>query len=52
VIGEIVAIHVEDSIVHEGKIDGNAIDLVGRMGGMQYSRTTERFEMQRPKVKR
>jgi flavin reductase (DIM6/NTAB) family NADH-FMN oxidoreductase RutF len=52
VIGEIVAIHVEDSIVREGKIDGNAIDLVGRMGGMQYARTTERFEMQRPKVKR
>src|SRR5579863_9484724 len=52
VIGEIVAIHVEDSIVHEGKIDGNAIDLIGRMGGMQYARTTERFEMQRPKVKR
>lgn len=52
VIGEIVAIHVEDSMVREGKIDGNAIDLVGRMGGMQYARTTERFEMQRPKVKR
>jgi flavin reductase (DIM6/NTAB) family NADH-FMN oxidoreductase RutF len=52
VIGEIVAIHVEDRIVREGKIDGDAIDLVGRMGGMQYARTTERFEMLRPKVKR
>ena len=52
VIGEIVSVRVDDSIVHDGKIDGNAIDLIGRMGGMQYARTTERFEMQRPKVKR
>jgi flavin reductase (DIM6/NTAB) family NADH-FMN oxidoreductase RutF len=52
VIGEVVAIHVEDSVVREGKIDGDAIDLIGRMGGMQYARTRERFEMPRPKVKR
>jgi flavin reductase (DIM6/NTAB) family NADH-FMN oxidoreductase RutF len=52
VIGAIVAIHVEERVIKDGKIDGNAVDLIGRMGGMQYARTTERFEMLRPKVKR
>jgi flavin reductase (DIM6/NTAB) family NADH-FMN oxidoreductase RutF len=48
VIGEIVCVHLEESVVKNGTIDANALDLVGRMGGMQYSRTTERFELQRP----
>jgi len=26
------------------------LDLIGRMGGIQYTRTTQRFEMVRPKV--
>ncbi len=50
VIGEIVSIHVEEKYIKEGRLDRNALDLVGRMGGMQYTRTTERFEMVRPKV--
>ena len=50
VIGEVVAVHVHDALLKEGRIDANALDLIGRMGGMQYSRTTDRFEMSRPKV--
>jgi flavin reductase (DIM6/NTAB) family NADH-FMN oxidoreductase RutF len=50
VIGEIVSIHVDDQYLKEGRLDRNSLDLIGRMGGMQYSRTTERFEMVRPKV--
>lgn len=49
-IGEIVAIHMNDAHVKDGKLDRNSLDMIGRMGGMQYSRTTERFEMIRPKV--
>jgi flavin reductase (DIM6/NTAB) family NADH-FMN oxidoreductase RutF len=50
VIGEIVSIHINDSHLQEGKLDRNSLDLIGRMGGIQYTRTTQRFEMVRPKV--
>jgi flavin reductase (DIM6/NTAB) family NADH-FMN oxidoreductase RutF len=50
VIGEIVAIHINDAHIKDRKLDRNSLDMIGRMGGIQYSRTTERFEMVRPKV--
>jgi flavin reductase (DIM6/NTAB) family NADH-FMN oxidoreductase RutF len=50
VIGEIVSMHIEDRHLKEGRLDRKSLDLIGRMGGMQYARTTERFEMARPKV--
>jgi flavin reductase (DIM6/NTAB) family NADH-FMN oxidoreductase RutF len=50
VIGEIVSIHVDDANLKDGKLDRNSLDLIGRMGGIQYTRTTQRFDMVRPKV--
>jgi flavin reductase (DIM6/NTAB) family NADH-FMN oxidoreductase RutF len=50
VIGEIVSIYMNDAHFQEGKLDRNSLDLIGRMGGAQYTRTTQRFEMVRPKV--
>ncbi len=50
VIGKVVSIHIEEPYLKDGRLDRNALDLIGRMGGMQYTRTTERFEMVRPKV--
>jgi flavin reductase (DIM6/NTAB) family NADH-FMN oxidoreductase RutF len=50
VIGEIVAAHISDTVLKDGQLDPEALDLVGRMGGNQYSRTTERFELVRPKA--
>jgi flavin reductase (DIM6/NTAB) family NADH-FMN oxidoreductase RutF len=50
VIGEIVSIHVDERHVKEGRLDRNSLDLIGRMGGIQYTRTTQRFELVRPKV--
>lgn len=50
VLGQIVSIHMNDAHLKEGKLDRNSLDLIGRMGGIQYTRTTERFEMVRPKV--
>ena len=41
VIGEIVCVHLEGSVVKNGTIDPSALDVVGRRGGLQYSRTTE-----------
>jgi len=50
VIGEIVCIHMNDAHLKDGRLDRNSLDLIGRMGGLQYTRTTQRFEMVRPKV--
>lgn len=50
VIGQVVSIHINDAHLSDGKLDRNSLDLIGRMGGMQYARTTQRFEMVRPKV--
>lgn len=50
VIGQIVSIHINDAHIKDGKLDRNSLDLIGRMGGTQYVRTTQRFEMVRPKV--
>jgi|SRR5580704_6076306 flavin reductase (DIM6/NTAB) family NADH-FMN oxidoreductase RutF len=50
VIGQVVSIHINDAHLKDGKLDRNSLDLVGRMGGIQYTRTTQRFEMVRPKV--
>ena len=50
VIGQIVSIHIDDANLKDGRLDRNSLDLIGRMGGLQYTRTAERFEMVRPKV--
>jgi flavin reductase (DIM6/NTAB) family NADH-FMN oxidoreductase RutF len=50
VIGEIVAIHIDDAHLKDGRLDRNSLDLIGRMGGVQYTRTTNRFDLSRPKV--
>ena len=50
VIGEIVAIHIHDAYLKDGRFDPNSLDLIGRMGGLLYSRTKDRFQMVRPKV--
>ncbi len=50
VIGEVVFIHINDAHIKNGKLDRNSLDLIGRMGGIQYTRTTDRIELARPKV--
>lgn len=49
VIGEIVSVHLDESVLKEGRLDPHTLDLIGRMGGMDYARTTDRFTMIRPK---
>jgi flavin reductase (DIM6/NTAB) family NADH-FMN oxidoreductase RutF len=50
VIGRVVAIHINDAHLKDGKLDRNSLDLIGRMGGIQYTRTRDRFDMVRPKA--
>ncbi len=50
VIGEIVSVHMDERHLKDGRLDRDSLDLIGRLGGTQYTRTTQRFEMLRPKV--
>lgn len=49
VLGEVLRIHVEDRYFDNFKIDPDKLQAIGRMGGSSYTRTTDRFDMQRPK---
>ncbi len=49
VIGEVLRFHVDDRIVDDFKIDPDRLHAIGRMGGATYARTTDRFEMPRPR---
>lgn len=51
VIGSILLIHVRDDVLNErGRADPARLDTIGRMGGMSYARTTDRFDLKRPEV--
>jgi flavin reductase (DIM6/NTAB) family NADH-FMN oxidoreductase RutF len=49
VLGEILRIHVDDRYFDNFKIDPDKLRAIGRMGGASYTRTTDRFDMVRPK---
>lgn len=49
VIGRIVLLEIADSVLaSDGSVDPAKLDLIGRLGGDQYVRTREVFEMGRP----
>jgi flavin reductase (DIM6/NTAB) family NADH-FMN oxidoreductase RutF len=48
VIGEVVRFHITDQIFDDFRIDPDLLNAIGRMGGPSYSRTRDRFDMQRP----
>lgn len=49
IFAEVLLAHIDDAVLNEkGRIDTHKLDLVGRLGGMAYSRTRDTFEMQRP----
>lgn len=49
VFGSILGLHVEETVLSEkGMPDAEKLDLVGRLGGEDYTRTTERFGLKRP----
>jgi len=50
VFGRILVAHIDDAVLGaDGRPDPAKLDLVGRMGGESYARTTERFALPRPK---
>jgi flavin reductase (DIM6/NTAB) family NADH-FMN oxidoreductase RutF len=49
VFGRIHLVHVSDTVLGaDGRIDPAKLDLIGRMSGELYCRTTERFALKRP----
>lgn len=49
IFGRIHVAHVADTVLGtDGKPDPGKLDLVGRLGGESYARTTERFALKRP----
>ncbi|MFZ3152498.1 flavin reductase family protein [Pseudomonas sp.] len=49
IFAEVLLAHIDDAVLNEqGRIDAHKLDLVGRLGGMAYSRTRDSFEMRRP----
>lgn len=50
VLGEVVRFHVDDQYFDDFKIDPDKLRPIGRMAGATYTRTTDRFEMIRPKL--
>lgn len=48
VIGEVVMIHVKDAYYAGENILAERLQLIGRLGGKRYCRTSDIFEMERP----
>jgi flavin reductase (DIM6/NTAB) family NADH-FMN oxidoreductase RutF len=49
VFGRILLAHVNDAVLGaDGRPDAGKLDLIGRLGGESYTRTTDRFSISRP----
>ena len=49
VIGKVVYVHIDDSVVGaRDLVDPELLDAIGRMGGISYCRTKQRFDLPRP----
>jgi flavin reductase (DIM6/NTAB) family NADH-FMN oxidoreductase RutF len=49
VMGEVLRFHVSTSLLDNFRIDPEKLRAIGRMAGSTYSRTRDRFDMERPK---
>jgi flavin reductase (DIM6/NTAB) family NADH-FMN oxidoreductase RutF len=49
VLGRILRFHIQDELFDNFKIDPDRLRPVGRMGGPTYTRTRDRFDLERPK---
>ncbi|KQV81550.1 flavin reductase family protein [Rhizobium sp. Root1220] len=50
VFGQVVGIHIDESVVRDGRLDMGMARPVARMGYMDYSEGSEVFEMLRPRL--
>ncbi len=46
---EVLLAHIAPDVLNDqGRVDAGKLDLIGRLGGASYTRTTERFDLRRP----
>ncbi len=50
IFGEVVHVHVHDSLIEDGRIDARKLKPVARLAGKEWSRLGDIFELERPKV--
>jgi flavin reductase (DIM6/NTAB) family NADH-FMN oxidoreductase RutF len=50
VLGQILCFHVAEHLWEDYRIDPDKLRPIGRMGGPTYTRTTDRFDLVRPKT--
>lgn len=50
VFGQVVGVHIDESILVNGKVDVTRFKPLSRLGYMEYAAVTEVFEMVRPNV--
>lgn len=48
VIGQVVALHIDERLYDQGRIDMAALQPIGRCAGLVYCRVTDTFELARP----
>jgi flavin reductase (DIM6/NTAB) family NADH-FMN oxidoreductase RutF len=49
VVGKVLHLHLADDVLDSaGYADPDLLNLIGRMGGQSYCRTTTRFDLSRP----
>jgi flavin reductase (DIM6/NTAB) family NADH-FMN oxidoreductase RutF len=50
VLGEVLRFHIDQALFDHYTIDPDKLHAIGRMGGPTYTRTTDHFDMVRPKT--
>ncbi|MTH99403.1 flavin reductase family protein [Roseibium sp. RKSG952] len=50
VFGQVVAVHIDDSLVHDGRVDVTRIKPLSRLGYKDYAVIETVFEMDRPDI--
>lgn len=49
VLGDVLLFHIDEAVLDGDKIDPARLRAIGRMGGPTYTRTSDRFDIARPK---
>lgn len=50
VIGEVVAVHIDDAIYENGRINLEKLQPIGRLAGASYCRVNDLFDLARPVI--
>lgn len=48
--GEALRLHIDEAVMTDGLVDVRKLKPIGRLGGPEYCRTQDVFEMRRPKI--